>query len=173
MCLALFCNSLERYRRDFIRINSILPQYYALKMDFLNDTPKKVWLKVSYYTETERKKERFIAVISNGKWYYFMLKSMVIVNTSFSSGCILVYLRAKSPVFLNTIATLQIGEKGIVSEESLDRIPLKLLEMGCLPGVEVELLQIAPLKDPMYIRVNGSYLAIRRETARQITVAKI
>ena len=76
-------------------------------------------------------------------------------------------------MFLNTIATLQIGEKGIVSEESLDRIPLKLLEMGCLPGAEVELLQIAPLNDPMYICVNGSHLAIRKETARQIIVTKI
>ncbi|SEC49904.1 ferrous iron transport protein A [Tenacibaculum sp. MAR_2009_124] len=74
---------------------------------------------------------------------------------------------------MNTIATLQIGEKGIVSEECLDRIPLKLLEMGCLPGVEVELLQIAPLNDPMYICVNGSHLAIRKETACQIIVTKI
>ncbi|CAM1360096.1 FeoA family protein [Tenacibaculum xiamenense] len=74
---------------------------------------------------------------------------------------------------MNTIATLQIGEKGIVSEECLDRIPLKLLEMGCLPGAEVELLQIAPLNDPMYICVNGSHLAIRKETACQIIVTKI
>ena len=52
---------------------------------------------------------------------------------------------------LATIATLRKGEVGIISEESLDLIPLKLLEMGCLPGAEVELLQVAPLKDPLYI----------------------
>ncbi|MGG8496043.1 FeoA family protein [Tenacibaculum sp. TC6] len=74
---------------------------------------------------------------------------------------------------MSTIATLQVGEKGIISEECLDRIPLKLLEMGCLPGTEVELLQIAPLKDPMYICVNGSHLAIRKETACQIAITKI
>ncbi|RKF05229.1 ferrous iron transport protein A [Tenacibaculum lutimaris] len=75
--------------------------------------------------------------------------------------------------FLSTIASLQIGEKGIISEECLDKIPLKLLEMGCLPGTEVELLQIAPLKDPMYICVNGSHLAIRKETACQISILKL
>ena len=74
---------------------------------------------------------------------------------------------------MNSIATLQIGERGIISEESLDVIPLKLLEMGCLPGTEVALLQIAPLKDPIYICVNGSHLAIRKETARKIVITKI
>jgi ferrous iron transport protein A len=74
---------------------------------------------------------------------------------------------------LNTIASLQIGEKGIISEECLDMIPLKLLEMGCLPGTEVELLQVAPFKDPIYICVNGSHLAIREETASQIVITKI
>lgn len=74
---------------------------------------------------------------------------------------------------MNTIATLHVGEKGIISEESLDNIPLKLLEMGCLPGAKVELLQVAPLKDPMYICVNGSHLAIRKETACQIIISKL
>ena len=44
--------------------------------------------------------------------------------------------------------------------------------MGCLPGKEVELIQIAPLKDPLYIKVNGSHLAIRRETAELIEIIK-
>ena len=73
---------------------------------------------------------------------------------------------------LSTIASLQIGEIGYISEESLDNIPLKLLEMGCLPGAEVELIQVAPLKDPIYICVNGSHLAIRIETAAQIKILK-
>lgn len=71
-----------------------------------------------------------------------------------------------------TIASLRIGEMGYVSEESLDKIPLKLLEMGCLPGAEVKLVQIAPLNDPLYICVNGSHLAIRKETALQIQILK-
>lgn len=73
---------------------------------------------------------------------------------------------------LSTIATLRKGEIGYISEESLDFIPLKLLEMGCLPGAEVELVQMAPLKDPLYICVNGSHLAIREETASKIKILK-
>lgn len=74
---------------------------------------------------------------------------------------------------MNSITTLKIGEKGVISEECLDVIPLKLLEMGCLPGTEVELLQVAPFKDPIYICVNGSHLAIRKETASKIIITKI
>ena len=71
-----------------------------------------------------------------------------------------------------TIASLSVGEKGIIQDISFENVPLKLLEMGCLPGAEVELLQIAPLKDPLYICVNGSHLAIRKEMAAQIKITK-
>jgi len=72
-----------------------------------------------------------------------------------------------------TIANLSVGEKGIIKDIPFDSVPLQLLEMGCLPGKEVELLQIAPLKDPLYIRVNGSHLAIRRDMASLIIITKI
>ena len=73
---------------------------------------------------------------------------------------------------MTTIASLHIGELAYISEESLNEIPLKLLEMGCLPGAEVELIQIAPLNDPLYICVNDSHLAIRKETAAKIQIIK-
>ncbi len=86
----------------------------------------------------------------------------------------LVYLLVNIiPIILSSIASLQIGERGVISEESLEIIPLKLLEMGCLPGTEVELLQIAPFNDPIYICVNESHLAIRVATASQIIITKI
>ena len=71
-----------------------------------------------------------------------------------------------------TIADLLVGEKGIIQDTSFDNVPLKLLEMGCIPGKEVELIQIAPLKDPLYIRVNDSHLAIRKEVAKLIQITK-
>lgn len=73
----------------------------------------------------------------------------------------------------DTIASLQIGQSGIIEDFSLDLIPLSLLEMGCLPGKEVRLLQIAPFNDPLYIKVNGSHLAIRKEMADQINITKL
>ena len=73
----------------------------------------------------------------------------------------------------NTIHTLKKGEKAIIKDFDIDLIPLKLLEMGCLPGNLVELLQIAPFGDPLYIDINGSHVAIRIETAREIEVELI
>lgn len=52
-------------------------------------------------------------------------------------------------------------------------LPIKLLELGCLPGNEIELVQVAPLKDPIYINVNGSHIAIRRVVAEQIALELI
>lgn len=69
-----------------------------------------------------------------------------------------------------TIASLKKGQRGIIKEFSLENMPLKLLEMGCLPGNEVRLVQIAPFRDPLYLDINGSHLAIRLETARKIEI---
>jgi ferrous iron transport protein A len=69
-----------------------------------------------------------------------------------------------------TIAHLKRGQKGIIKEFSIDEVPLKLLEMGCLPGNEVELVQTAPFSDPMYLNINGCHLAIRKETALLIEI---
>jgi ferrous iron transport protein A len=72
-----------------------------------------------------------------------------------------------------TLAQLKRGEQGIITDVSSIHIPLKLLEMGCLPGNNVELLQVAPFKDPLYLNVNGTHLAIRKETAAHILIEKI
>ena len=69
-----------------------------------------------------------------------------------------------------TIANLKKGDVAIIKNFDVEAIPLKLLEMGCLPGNRVELLQIAPFGDPLYLDINGSHLAIRIETAREIEV---
>ena len=72
-----------------------------------------------------------------------------------------------------TLNSLKKGEKAIIKDFDIEAIPLKLLEMGCLPGNLVELLQIAPFGDPLYLNINGSHLAIRVETAKKIAVEKI
>ena len=67
-----------------------------------------------------------------------------------------------------TVAELKLGQKGVIKEFTEAQLPIKLLELGCLPGNSVELVQIAPLSDPIYINVNGSHIAIRRAMATQI-----
>lgn len=75
-------------------------------------------------------------------------------------------------ILIHTVADLHRGEKGIIEELSFDEIPLALMEMGCIPGKELTLIQFSPLKDPLYIHVNGSHFAIRRETAERIILVK-
>ena len=72
-----------------------------------------------------------------------------------------------------SLAGLKKGQKAIITDFNIDAIPLKLLEMGCLPGNYVELIQVAPMGDPIYINVNDSHVAIRMETAMEIDVERI
>ncbi|MFH4963700.1 FeoA family protein [Gaetbulibacter sp. M235] len=72
----------------------------------------------------------------------------------------------------NTLADIKRGERCIITDVSSIHIPLKLLEMGCLPGNYVELVQVAPFHDPMYLNINGTHLAIRKETAMHILIKK-
>ncbi|WP_178992086.1 FeoA family protein [Winogradskyella schleiferi] len=72
-----------------------------------------------------------------------------------------------------TLADLKRGQKCIITDVSSIHIPLKLLEMGCLPGNSVQLVQVAPFADPMYLNINGTHLAIRKETAIHIIIETV
>lgn len=74
---------------------------------------------------------------------------------------------------LITVNELIKGEKAIIKSFLTKDVPLKLIEMGCIEGSYVELVQHAPLSDPLYLNINGTYLAIRKEIATQIQVEKI
>lgn len=69
-----------------------------------------------------------------------------------------------------TIDTLQKGQKAVIFSFDDAIIPLKLIEMGCMEGNFVEVIQIAPLGDPIFLSVNDTNLAIRKEMASRIFV---
>ena len=46
----------------------------------------------------------------------------------------------------------------------------RLFALGVIPGAIVEVLRIAPLGDPMQIKVGGSFISIRKSEAAIITV---
>jgi len=71
---------------------------------------------------------------------------------------------------MTSIASLKIGQRAIIKDFPVDFVPLKLLEMGCLPGNEVTLIQAAPFSDPLYLTINGSHLAIRKDMALKIEI---
>lgn len=68
------------------------------------------------------------------------------------------------------LARLKQGEKAIIKNFSIDAVPLKLIEMGCLSGNMVKMIHIAPLGDPIYININDTHVAIRMEIAKEINV---
>lgn len=72
----------------------------------------------------------------------------------------------------DTIAHLKRGEQATIVSFNEDLVPLKLLEMGCLPGSEVIMMESAPFQDPIYLNINGTFLAIRRETAQEIQIER-
>ena len=69
-----------------------------------------------------------------------------------------------------TIDTLQKGQKAVIISFDDAIIPLKLIEMGCMEGNFVEVIQIAPLGDPIFLSINDTNLAIRKEMASRIFV---
>lgn len=50
---------------------------------------------------------------------------------------------------------------------------LKLMEMGCLPGEIISIEKIAPMGDPISIKVSGYFLSLRLNEAETILVEEI
>ncbi|OUW73598.1 MAG: ferrous iron transport protein A [Flavobacteriaceae bacterium TMED208] len=68
---------------------------------------------------------------------------------------------------------LSLGVEAEIEKIDTDKLPLKLIEMGCLQGNIISIVQKAPFNDPLYIKIDGSHLAIRKETAKDIFVRLI
>lgn len=46
----------------------------------------------------------------------------------------------------------------------------RLIDMGIVKGVQVEVVKVAPLGDPIDIKVKGYHLSLRKDEAAQILV---
>ena len=49
----------------------------------------------------------------------------------------------------------------------------RLLMLGATPGVEFEVVRIAPLGDPIEIRVRGSFISVRRDEAALMQAERV
>ena len=67
-----------------------------------------------------------------------------------------------------TLSQLKAGEVGKIKGFESSDLELKLMEMGCIPGEMVVIEQVAPLGDPISVRVAGYSLSLRRNEASQI-----
>ena len=69
------------------------------------------------------------------------------------------------------MASLSPGARGRVRRvEGQAELQRRLAELGILPGARVELVRVAPLGDPLEVRVRGTLLTLRRREAACIEI---
>jgi ferrous iron transport protein A len=67
------------------------------------------------------------------------------------------------------LADLREGEAGVIERIDLpDDFANRLMELGFLPGSSVTAARCAPGGDPRVFRVDGSEIALRRDTASRL-----
>lgn len=72
-----------------------------------------------------------------------------------------------------TLNDLKIGDRArILSVGGEGALRNRLIDMGLIPRTELTLRKIAPMGDPIEIRLRGYELTLRREDAAKITVEK-
>ncbi len=71
------------------------------------------------------------------------------------------------------LSELKVGEKGSILCCELKRASQeRFIEMGFIPGEEVELIQCAPFGGPIALKIMNYQIIIRKNDARQITIKK-
>lgn len=68
-----------------------------------------------------------------------------------------------------TLAELPVGKQAIIRTVGGEGVlRLRLLDMGLIPRTQVSVTKIAPMGDPMELRLRGYTLTIRKEDAEGI-----
>ena len=68
------------------------------------------------------------------------------------------------------VSEMRPGDIGIISGFTDEYLSVKLMEMGCLPGIPVRFNFRAPFGDPVCISVSGYELSLRLEEAATISI---
>ena len=72
-----------------------------------------------------------------------------------------------------TINDLSVGGSAIVVSINCEgAMKRRLIDMGITPGVKVTLHKVAPLGDPLELKLRGYMLSIRRSEAKKINIEK-
>jgi ferrous iron transport protein A len=69
-----------------------------------------------------------------------------------------------------SVAQMKPGDIGIIAGFTDEYLSVKLMEMGCLPGIPVRFNFTAPFGDPICISVSGYELSLRLEEAATISI---
>lgn len=76
---------------------------------------------------------------------------------------------------MSTLSELKVGERARVMGfgASAGSYRRKLLSLGILPGVELNVVRVAPMGDPVEVRLRGFSLTLRRDEASNLQVEKL
>ena len=70
-----------------------------------------------------------------------------------------------------SLSDLRLGETAVLELLDLEEeAAQRLMELGFMPGTKILVRRPAPGGDPMVFQVDGSEVAIRRETARHLKI---
>ncbi len=69
------------------------------------------------------------------------------------------------------LSDLKPKSKGKIKKiEGVGNLKKKLLDMGVIPGSPFEIVKVAPLGDPVDVKIKGYHLSLRKEEAKNIAV---
>ncbi len=72
-----------------------------------------------------------------------------------------------------TLDKLKIGQSAVITAVGGEgALRCRLLDMGLIPHTKVTLQKVAPLGDPIEIRVRGYELTLRKDDAMKIEIAE-
>ncbi len=73
------------------------------------------------------------------------------------------------------LADMKVGDCGRVADYGKSLLPYrqKLLAMGLTPGTEFKIVRIAPLGDPVEIRVRGTDLSLRKQEVAGLSIERL
>lgn len=70
-----------------------------------------------------------------------------------------------------TLRELGVGKSGVITAVGGEGVlRCRLLDMGLIPGTAVAVIKVAPMGDPIEIRLRGYELTLRKEDAAQIDI---
>jgi len=80
-------------------------------------------------------------------------------------------IRGVNYMFIKKLSELKKGETGkVVKISGSGNIRQRLVDMGLVAGCSVEMQRVAPLGDPIEIKIKGYNLSLRKEEAAGVSV---
>ncbi len=72
---------------------------------------------------------------------------------------------------VKALSEMKVGERGRISKVGgSGQVHRRILDMGVIPPATVEVKRIAPMGDPIWIRLRGYQLSLRKEEAANVHV---